>query len=690
MAHRPVVVHRRAMPASTFPSVLGRRKRETVLTDLPDDILIKIIHHALQMNPRLPGEVSRRVGARFQTVGLVIAQLSQRFLALVRKSVTSLQLTSRPPHAWLNAMLIFANRSLTSLNLCIDDSPCPQANKSINPYATANMPKTRMLPNSASNSNNSNNSSATRRRLRPNSNNPNAVADTDDDADDDDDDDYNDFHNGVAFRKCRSSSSANILMPSPMHVSRFCFMIASTRPPLRVLAVSSLSPAPYEHVVSMLLALPTLREVDLATPRPVDVAAIAHACPKLSALSLGRVSQMREVDEMRRQFTRFVSGRASSSLTTLNIPWCCATTDAFSAIRKYCKSLERLAVELGAMHWIHHRTYTAWKQSNHTFEIDLVDIGREQISILRSIASAVSDGRLRSFALRTLDGIATEDLESLCVGLTGLTELDLFLGAIPHGRLCPPKTFSALERTFAQSLKRVNVVGLRFSAEQVERFAHKFPNLQAISVWIERYERPSVEVFSALGQRIRHLSLLCDWDEHMCAAVGKHNTKLESLFLVTTHLPIESISNLVNGVRFTLNEFRLFFNHRARRTGSGPPFADDIPAQRNDDEPHEQNNNHEPARPQSQPQPRVPIAVNQNEPQPLDEATRKLKVNNTHVLVQEAARLVAKDCSANLEVLNVSAIPHSGHEVIDCAAIAPELRRSAPHLYQICDGYVSD
>lgn len=676
MAHRRVVVSNSALSPSHPHKILGRRKREVLLTDLPDDILIKIIHHALQMNPRLPGEISRRVCVRFQTLGLVIAQLSHRLHDLLRKSITSLQLTSRPPHTWLNAMLVFANRSLSSLHLTIDDSPSPQySSKTMKNSSNSSSNSTSSNSNSQPhNPNHRNNSSTTARRtLRP------------------DDDENNASANNSSISP-HLSTPTSFVLPSPLHASRLCLMLASTRPPLRVLAISSLSPAPYEHVVSMLLALPALREVDLATPRPVDVAAIVHACPHLSALSLGRVGQYREVDEMRRQFTRLVSGRVSKTLVTLNIPWCCASIDAFSAIGKHCKALERLAIELGAMHWINHRTYIAWKQSIKLFEIDLAQFGSEQRKLLQTILSSVSDGRLRSFALRTLDGIAPDDLDALCTGLKGLTELDLFVGAPSHARrLCPAKTFSALERTLGKSLKRVNVVGIRFSAAQIERLAKNFRSLQALSVWIERYERPSVDVFSALGERIRHLSLLCDWDASMCAAVAKHNTKLESLFLVTTSLSVESISNLLNGVRSTLNDFRLFFNHKDRN-GSGPPFANDmLRAQRNndnDDAGEEEYDIMNIPQPQLIPRQNAQPEAGNEVVEPSSNSSNSQ--SDTAVIVMDVARLVAKGCSANLEVLNVSAVPRNGDQVVDCTKIALELRRIAPHLYQICDGFLSD
>lgn len=534
---------------SSRPSVLGRRKRPTLLVDLHDDLLVKIIQYALQMNPRLPGEVGRRVRPRFQTIGKVIAQLSQRFNTLLRRAVTSLHLTSRPPHAWLNAMLVFAQSSLVSLRLVIGDA----------------IPSTYAL-----------------------------------------------------------------------HASRLCLMLARTHPPLRSLALSSLSPAPFEHVVSLFRALPDLREIDIATPRPVDIAAITHACPSLRSLSLGPTAHHSEVDEIHRQFSKLLSSSAASSFTSLNVPWCCATLPVFKAVGKNCRKLERLAVEFGAMHWIRHRLYS--RKFSH---VDLDQCAREQRDLFRTMLRAVADCRLRSFAMRTLDGIPAPDLEMIFDILSGLTELDLFVGSPSSPKICSDRSFRKLTRSLATTLTKVNIVGMRFSPDQVARFASEYSQLQTLRIWMSRNERPSIDVFSTLGKRIRHLSLLCDWDEHMCAAVGKHNTKLESLFLVTSHLPLKSISALLTGVRFTLHEFQLFFN---RRDYDRQVFH-----------PHSQ-----------------------------DDRTE------TSGIVYDTARLVAKGCSANLEVLNVSALPKSAHGLIDCTTIAPELRRCAPHLYQICDAPIPE
>lgn len=47
-----------------------------------------------------------------------------------------------------------------------------------------------------------------------------------------------------------------------------------------------LAPAPYEHVVSMLLAFPLLKEIDIVTPRPLDVALFAHVGKNLAGCEI--------------------------------------------------------------------------------------------------------------------------------------------------------------------------------------------------------------------------------------------------------------------------------------------------------------------------------------------------------------------------------------------------------------------
>lgn len=561
--------------------ILGRRKRDVLITDLPDDMLVNVIHHALQMNPRLPGEVSRRVCTRFQTIGRVIAQLSRRFHTLLQHAVTGLQLRARAPYHWLNAMLVFSQASLTSLQLHVEHAP---------PALT--------IP----------------------------------------------------------------------HASRLCLMLARTHPPLRLLSVTTLAPAPFEHVVAMLRALPALRDIYIEAPRPVDLAAIAHACPALRSLSLGRTAHYREVRETRTQFARLIAGKTGRSLTTLNMPWCCVSRDAFLTLGSNCDRLENFAVELGAMHWICYRAYVA-KTPVQVDMIDLAECAREQRSLFRTMLRALGDGRLRTFTMRTLDGIPAADLDLIFERLAGLTELDLSVGCHATPKACSKRSFDKLTTALARSLTSVNIVGLRFDAQQVERFASEFCQLQTLSVWMGRDERPALTVFPKLGDRIRHLSLLCDWDEHMCAAVGKHNTKLQSLFLVTTHLPLDSISSLLTGVRFTLNEFRLFYNWRNLLDGNNHNINNDAGANAVAEANMHAQNEHEHEPQQQQ-------AVHQNRKQ-------------TNGIVYDAARLVAKGCAANLEVLNVSGVS-SGHSFVDCTTIAAELRRSAPHLYQICDSFVTD
>lgn len=532
---------RRLGPSTT--SILGRRKRSTLLTDLPDDILIKIIQYALQMSPRRPGEVSRRVRPRFQTVGRVIAQISRRFHMLLRQAITSLRLKSYPPHSWLNAMLVFAQSSLVSLSLVAENS---------------------------------------------------------------------------AF--CALAQ----------HASRLCLMLASTHPPLRSIVISSLSPAPFEHVVSLLRALPSLRAINLITPRPVDVAAITHACPLLRSLTLGSIAHHSEVDEMRRQFSKLLASPTARSLTSLSISWCCCTVSAFKAIGANCHDLEKLSVELGTMYWIRHSRYIR----KHA-QLGFSECYREQRTLFNTMVKAIADGRLKTFEMRSLDGIPCPELEDLFNALSGLSELDIRIGPWNSMRVCPEKIFDKLTQTLGKTLVKVNIVGMRFNAEQVSRFSTEYPHLRSIRIWMVRNERPSVDIFEALGERIRHLSLLCDWNEEMCAAVGKHNTKLESLFLVTAHLPLKSISTLLTGICFTLKEFQLFFNSRRPQHGE----ADQLEME------------------------------NQTE---------------MGVIVHSAARMIAKACASNLEVLNISALAWNGYCVVDCTTIASELRETAPHLHQIC------
>lgn len=542
-----------SVPQCSSPhTVLGRRQRETTLTDLPDEILTKIIQNALQMNPRRPGEISRRVCPRFKTLGSTIALLSPRFNYLLRNSVTALELSSTAPHKWLHSMLIFAKDSLQVLHLSLNGS--------------------------------------------------------------------------------EDSSSSNL-----------CLKLARTAPPLKTLAISSLAGAPFEHVVAMLRALPSLVECDIQHPRPVDVAAITHACPRLQILSLGPVPHQGEVDEMRHQFVNLIVSPLGRTLKSLNMPWCCATTEAFQGIARCCTSLQRFGGELGVMHWIAHRLL----KSRKTLSADLETYHKEQRSLIFAMLHAVGKSKqLQSFGLRTSDYILPSDLELIFSSLKGLEELDLFVGCATNPLLCPDQSFQCLTDSLSKTLQRVNIVGLRFTPQQVNRFSRDFPELQSVSIWMGTKERPPVDVFQSFGKRIKHLSLLCDWNELMCEAVGRHNTNLESLFLAAKHLPLSSISSLLVGTKFTLNEFRLFFN---KKSGG--------------DDGHIWN------------------------PGNVEDEFGAADRSETSGTVLDAARLVVKDCAANLEVLNISAASGRGKWFVDCTGIAKELGKSAPHLWQICDSY---
>lgn len=545
--------------------VLGRRSRETTIEDLPDDVIVKIIRYALQMNPRRPGEISRRVRPRFRTTGQAIALVSRRINALLKQSVTAIELSATAPYTWLKAMLIFAKDSLQLLNL-------------------------------------------------------------------------------TSQGKQDSSS--------------LCLMLASTAPPITSLTLTSLAGAPFEHVVAMLRALPLLKECDIQHPRPVDLAAIAHACPPLQILSLGPVRHQREVDEIRRQFTSLIVSPIGKRLVSLNMPWCCATNDAFDNIRRYCGNLQRFGAEFGAIHWIRHRAFKA----GAPVEVDLGACAKEQHTLFRSMLRAVGhkhNGKLASFGLRTLDGIPSTDLELIFSSLRGLEELDLFVGSATNPMLCPDRSFNRLTKTLSKTLQRVNIVGLRFTPEQVDRFSLIFPQLDSVSIWMGKKERPSLKVFESFGQRIKHLSILCDWNEPMCEAVGKHNTNLESLFLATKRLPLSSIESLLIGTRFTLNEFRLFFNK-----------------ENGEDEENIWNPINGPG---------LVVAA---QGLPAEEAGPERTEANG--MVMDAARMVVKDCAATLEVLNICAACGRGRWFVDCTDIAKELTRSAPHLWQICDAYFMD
>lgn len=420
-------------------------------------------------------------------------------------------------------------------------------------------------------------------------------------------------------------------------------LIADARPPLRELALAGACAAPFEHVVAMLRALPALQEIDVQCPRPMDVAAVARACTRLTRLSLGAVSHERDVDEMRRQFVNLVCSPVAKSLRMLNIPWSCATTDAFAKIAANCSSLERFGAEFGAMHWIRHRAFKA----KAPVEVDLCACAREQRQLFRSMLRAVgASGKLRSLAVRTMDGIPSTDLDLVFASLPGLQDLDLLVGSSSKPTLLSSQSFALLRSSLGASLRRVNIVGVSFTAEQVDELASAFPNLSSLSVWMAENQRPPLHVFEKFGVRLKHLSVLCEWTEEMCDAVGRHNTELSSLFLVAKSLPLSAVEATVRGVTATLKEFRLFLNRKSTANNG------------NDDAP--------------------PDAA---EADALEVAAKV----ETASFVLDAARLVARECAANLELLNVSASSGGDKWFVDCSEIAPELRRTAPHLWQVCD-----
>lgn len=526
---------------------------KTKLTALPDDILTKIIHHALLMNPRRPGEISRRVSHRFRTTGRAIAMLSRRFHNLLRKSITSLELRSLAPHPWLRPMLVFAKDSLQGLSL----------------------------------------------------------------------------------------------MTEPVDpASDVCLTLARTAPPLRKLTITSLYCAPFEHVVAMLRALPNLREFEIQIPRPVDLAAIAHSCQSLESLSLGPVRHYREVDEIRRQIVSVLISPVGKRLKKLNLPWCCSTIEGFQEIERRCERLEHFFVEFGAMHWIRHRAY----KSASELRVDLEAYANEQRHLFRHMLKAASAHQLQTFSLSTLDVIPSSDLDLIFTSLSGLKELNIsFGGSAMNPPGCPDESFKLLMKSMGRSLTSIDVVGLRFTAQQVNHLAQLCPNLDSLHVWLGRDERPSTNVFKSFGKRIKHLSLLCDWNEPMCKAVGRYNTNLESLFLIAKQLSLTSVQALLQGKGSMLKEFSLFINRKG-----GP------------DDGHIWN-----------------LGNGGQE----TTASDRIETND---IVQGTARMVAADCAANLEKLNVSAASRNGRYFVDCTDLARELGRKAPHLWQICDSVLDN
>eukprot|EP00177_Eucheuma_denticulatum_P007586 GFKZ01013805.1.p1 GENE.GFKZ01013805.1~~GFKZ01013805.1.p1 ORF type:complete len:561 (+),score=65.20 GFKZ01013805.1:318-2000(+) len=539
--------------------ILGRRKRPTLITDLPDELLTKIIYIVLDTRP--PGHISQRAISRFRHHGLTLSLLSRRFHALVRSSIVAVS-TEPGSDLWARAMVVFARHSLSTLHVA-----------RVSPVSTPGISALGM---------------------------------------------------GRAAIAC------------PASVPSLCMLVADARPPLRELSLSDFGGAPFEHVVAMLRALPMLVEIDVHCPRPMDVAAVGRACNGLKRLSLGAVADMRDVDEMRKQFVNFVCSPAAETLVTLTIPWSCATFDAFEKIGRNCVELERFGAEFGAMHWIKHRAFKA----RAPLEVDFRACAREQRALFRGMLKAVSGGQLKSFAVRTMDRMPPVDLDLVFKSLEGLQDLDMLIGATTRPVSFSPKSFDLLKGNMSQSLRRLNIVGVSFHGEQVVELATEFPKLTSLSIWMAEDQKPPVEVFEILGKRIRHMSILCEWTEEMCQAVGRYNTRLESLFLVTKELSLSAITAAVEGVSNSLKEFRLFIN-------------------RNNEV----------------------VAVNGNAHDGR-EAEEELAAISARV--NNAAKTVAKICAANLEVLNISASA-SGKRFVNCLDIAPKLRKIAQQLWQICD-----
>ncbi|CAN8062339.1 unnamed protein product [Agarophyton chilense] len=427
--------------------------------------------------------------------------------------------------------------------------------------------------------------------------------------------------------------------------SDLCLMLASTAPPLRKLAIKSLHGAPFEHVVAMFRALPNLKDCEIQVPRPVDLAAIAHACHGLESLSLTPVRHYKEVDEIRRQIVSVIVSPLGKRLKTLKLPWCCSTREAFQEIARHCVKLENFSVEFGAMHWIRHRAYKSIQLEG--IRIDLAEYANEQRTLFRSMLKAASKRQLQTFSLSTLDLIPSSDLDLIFKSLPGLRDLAINFGSAMNPPRCPDASFKLLEKSMSQSLDSIEVLGLRFTPEQVQQFARVFSKLKCVSIWMSRNERPTPDVFKYFGTRIRRLSLVCDWNEPMCKAVGDYNTNLESLFLIAKQLSLSSIRDLLRGKGCILKEFSLIIS---RKGGPGDAHI-------------------------------------WNLGNGAQEAVASDRYETT-VIVQDTARMVARDCSNNLEKLNVSAASPSGQYIVDCTSIAKELRRKAPHLWQVCGSFL--
>lgn len=108
------------MPKCSSPRrILGRRKRPVLLTDLPDELLLKIINSVFET--RIPGHIVKRAIARFRHRGLSLALVSRRFNYLVHQSVTAVAVDTNNEQ-WARAMVVFARTSLQSLYVAA--APC--------------------------------------------------------------------------------------------------------------------------------------------------------------------------------------------------------------------------------------------------------------------------------------------------------------------------------------------------------------------------------------------------------------------------------------------------------------------------------------------------------------------------------------------------------------------------------------
>lgn len=413
--------------------------------------------------------------------------------------------------------------------------------------------------------------------------------------------------------------------------SQLCHVFAATAPPLTVLSVHDFAPAPFEHVAAMLKALPTLKEITLRHPRPQDLAAISRTCLKVEGLYLGAGTLGADVDELRRQFVSLLNSPVGRRLKTLHLPWTGVTMDVFGAL-KGCTRLERFRAELGVVHWIQHSLL-----QHATLDIDIYV---QQRKLFRAMIAALSSIQsLRSFMIHSSDSMPAGDLELIFSALPGLEDLDIFATAKGRPPICDTSSFDKLVANMSPTLKRLNIAGVSFKSEHIEELAQRCKRLESISVWMAGGHRPSLDVFKALGSRVKHLSILCNWATDMAEAVATHNTNLESIFLVAESMPMSTIKTLIAGVGDNLKKFQMFI--------SKPALADGI------------------------------------------EISEAADMRVTKRIVNDAARLVARDCAASLEVLNIGG-SRGKHWFVDCTDIARELRCLAPHLWQICVSNAED